>query len=129
MDSEPNMFRLLNNTRISDKMNIVKLAQNLKMLSVNQINAQIKLTEMWKATNLKDYPIKLDKKDINEGQRSTRSNFRGDIVLQGKNDLCHTSFLYDASKNWNNASNVIKESTSLYKAKKEIKKNVSTLPL
>ena len=80
------------------------------------------------STYLKDYPIKMDKKDINEGQRSTRSNYRGDIVLQGKNDLCHTSFLYDASKNWNNAPNVIKESTSLYKAKKEIKKHVSTLP-
>ena len=50
------------------------------------------------STYLKDYPIKMDKKDINEGQRSTRSNYRGDIVLQGKNDLCHTSILYDASK-------------------------------
>ena len=34
------MFRLLNNTRISDKINTVNLAQNLKMLSANQITAQ-----------------------------------------------------------------------------------------
>ena len=40
----------------------VTIANNIKMLSVNQINAQIKLTEMWKASNMKNYPIKLEKK-------------------------------------------------------------------
>ena len=31
------LFRLLNNTRISDKINTVTIANNLKMLSVNQL--------------------------------------------------------------------------------------------
>ena len=55
------LFRLLNNTQICDKINTVTIANNLKMISVNQINAQIKLTEMWKASNMKNYPIKLEK--------------------------------------------------------------------
>ena len=33
----------------------------------------------------------------------TRSTLRGDIVIQGKNEMCNTSFLHDASKNWNTA--------------------------
>ena len=55
--SQNKLFRLLNNTRIKDKIKTKSIAQNLKMLSVNQINAQVKLTEMWKAQNIEDYPI------------------------------------------------------------------------
>ena len=31
------------------------------MLSANQINTQIKLCDMWKANNLENYPIKIEK--------------------------------------------------------------------
>ena len=99
------------------------------MLSVNQINAQVKLTEMWKASNLENYPTKLSKKEINDDNRLTRSTVRGDIVLQGKSDLCNASFILDASKNWNLAPQAIKNSTSISMAKKEIKKFVITLPI
>ena len=92
------------------------------MLSVNQINAQVKLTEMWKASNVQDYPINLVKKVPIKDNMHTRSTIRGDLVLQGKNELCNSSFILDAS-------NTIKESTSIYKAKSEIKKFVFTLPL
>ena len=99
------------------------------MLSANQINAQVKLTEMWKASNVTNYPIKLDKKDPNMANRLTRSTARGDILLQGKSDLCNSSFIFDASKIWNSAPCSIKNSKTIYKAKKEIKKYVCTLPL
>ena len=55
------------------------IAANLKLLSANQINAQVKLTEMWKAFNVTNYPIKLDKKDPNTDNRLIRSTARGDI--------------------------------------------------
>ena len=54
---------------------------------------------------------------------------RGDIVLQGKSDLCNASFILDASKNWNLAPQAIKNSSSISMAKKEIKKFVITLPI
>ena len=38
------------------------------MLSVNQLNAQIKLTEMWKAVKKENYPIKVYKKTIVENE-------------------------------------------------------------
>ena len=123
------LFRLLNNTRISDKISTKSIASNLNMLSVNQINGQIKLTEVWKAANVENYPIKLLKKDLNSVTMSTRAATRGDLVLQGKNELCTTSFLQDSARIWNNAPNDIKDCNSIYKAKKNIKKLVHTLPL
>ena len=123
------LFWLLNNTRIRDKIRTKSIASNLNMLSVNQINAQVKLTEMWKASNLENYPTKLFKKEINYDYRLTRSTIRGDIVLQGKSDLCNASFMLDASKNWNLAPQAIKNSSSISMAKKEIKKFVITLPI
>ena len=48
------------------------LLKNLKMLSVNQINAQIKQTEIWKAVNNENHPISVKKKYINTGQERAK---------------------------------------------------------
>ena len=45
------MVRLLNKVKLSDKQSTISLFKKVNMLSVNQINAQIKLTEIWKAVN------------------------------------------------------------------------------
>ena len=49
------MFRILNNCTLKDKISKKSIASELKMLSVNQINAQVKLTESWKALNVEKY--------------------------------------------------------------------------
>ena len=67
------------------------------MLSANQINAQVKLTEMWKAVHVPNYPIRLEKKDINSATNHTRSLTRGDLILQGKNELCKSSLIHPNS--------------------------------
>jgi hypothetical protein len=46
------MLRTLCKLRIKDKISIESMLSNQNMLSVNQLNAQIKLTEMWKAANI-----------------------------------------------------------------------------
>ena len=84
---------------------------------------------MWKAYKVESYPIKLIKKDLNEETRLTRAIIRGDLLLQGKSELCNASFILDASKNWNHAPHAIKNCISIGVAKKEIKKFVTTLPL
>ena len=38
-----------------------ELLSNLRMLSVNQMNAQIKTTEAWKASQDRAYPLKIGK--------------------------------------------------------------------
>ena len=53
------------------------LLDNQNMLSVNQIAAQIKLTEMWKASNDPQYPIKMKTKERQENAVETRSLTRG----------------------------------------------------
>ena len=123
------LFRTLNNSRISEKISTKSIAQKLNMLTVNQINAQVKLTEIWKALNDPNYPLKPSKKSLDENKVLTRSIIRGDIVIQGKNEMCQTTFLHDASKIWNNAPQNIKKCTSIYKAKKAIKQFATTLPI
>ncbi len=53
------MLRILDGALVSDKKSTKTLLDNQNMLSVNQIAAQIKLTEMWKASNDPQYPLKM----------------------------------------------------------------------
>ena len=45
------LARALNNVKLSDHCTTKSLLANLDMQSVNQLNAQIKITEIWKAVN------------------------------------------------------------------------------
>ena len=59
------MVRMLNNVKLSDKQLTSSLLRRVNMLSVNQINAQIKLTEIWKAVNNVECPLSIIKmKDV-----------------------------------------------------------------
>jgi hypothetical protein len=53
------MLRILDGALVSGRKSTKTLLNNQNMLSVNQIAAQIKLTEMWKAFNDPQYPIKM----------------------------------------------------------------------
>ena len=56
-----NLLRLLNKTGRKDKVSIKSMLDRFQMSSVNQLNAQIKLLEIWKLVNVPDYPLKLKK--------------------------------------------------------------------
>ena len=49
------MARLLNGKTLKDKIPTKTLLENAKLLSVNQINARIKLQEIWKILNIEEY--------------------------------------------------------------------------
>ncbi len=68
------------------------------MLSVNQIAAQIKLTEMWKASNDPQYPIKMKTKERQENAVETRSLTWGDLTEVGRSTKAKKSFTCDAVK-------------------------------
>ena len=56
------------------------------MLSVNQINAQIKLTENWKAVNHVECPLKITKiKDVLSGRKLRSKN-------ESENNLLETGY-------------------------------------
>ncbi len=77
------MLRVLNGAQIVDQKSTKRLLEEQNMLSVNQMAAQIKLTEMWKAVNDPLYPIKMKTQDNRGEGMKTRSGTRGDLTESG----------------------------------------------
>ena len=46
------LLRTLNGTTLKDMISMKALLEKFEMLAVNQLNAQIKLLEMWKSLNV-----------------------------------------------------------------------------
>ena len=97
---------------------------------VNQLNAQMKLCEMWKANNVDNYPTKVHKRSINddESRSTTRSTTKGVLLESGKSTLSQQTFINDATKAWNKAPTSIKNCVSITMAKKAVRVFVKTLP-
>ena len=123
------LMRYLTGCQLKDKVSIRSLLDKLNMVSVNQLNAQVKLLEMWKSLNIEDYPLKLQQQEIREGMATTRAATKGQPCDIGRTQLTQTTCISDAIKMWNAAPCAITESRSLYQAKREIKKYAKTLPV
>ena len=123
------MLRFLNKSRVSDKINTKTILDNLNMLSVNQINAQIKLTETWKALNGANSSLCNIKKKVSDSYRTSRSLSNGDIIEEGYSVKSLCTFQNYSTRLWNKAPSNIKLCSTIYTAKKEIKKFVKTLPV
>ena len=124
------LLRILNGTRISEKINNKLMLVKFKMLSVNQMMAQIKLIEMWKTTHVANYPIQTEQLSPQEDVINTRARSNGLLLKESKvSNLSQRTFLNDAIHIWNQAPIAIKECASLYCAKKAIKTFLVTLPI
>ena len=123
------LMRYLTGCKVKDRVSIRSLLDKLNMVSVNQLNAQIKLLEMWKASNIEDYPLDVQHQEICDGVATTRAAARGKPCDIGRSQLTQTTCISDAIKLWNTAPCAITESKTLYQAKREIKKFVRTLPV
>ena len=98
------------------------MLEELDWLSVNQMSAQTRLMEAWKAINVEDYCMKDTLKVRRKGAYKTRSS--GMIFLDYGDDGQHTGFANPTSRIWNKASNKVKQAESLYQAKKSIREFV-----
>jgi hypothetical protein len=125
------MLRLLDNSTLADKKSTSTLLKNAGMLSVNQLAASIKLTEAWKACNIEDYPIQLEKTHENliHNERIVRPHTNRKWKEDGKSNTARDSFTRSAAKLWNQAPASIKEANSLTLAKKHIKVYCENLPI
>ena len=123
------LTRFLNGNQIKDKISTKTNLSKLNMLSVNQMNAQIKLTQAWKITQLPEYPIKWEMKKTKDDERLTRATLANMVPETARSILSQATFNNDAKKIWNMAPSSIKECTSLYSAKNAIKNFVATLPI
>ena len=90
--------RVLENVFLKDKMSTKTLLTNQVMLSVNQVAAQIKLTDMWKANNVDNFPIKVTKQSTAENARVTRGDTSEKLLEHGMSELVRNSCIGDATK-------------------------------
>ena len=111
-----------------DKINTDKIFKDTKLLSINQINAQIKLQEVWKAQCNKKYPTQWEANPKLVDAR-TRSVQKDELIVVGKGMKLRSTLYSDAASLWNEAPEIIKNCKTLYSAKKEIKKYITTLPI
>ena len=106
------------------------LIKEVNMLSVNRMNAHIKLTEVWKAIHIKNSPLNISLPTVDSNARGSRSTSDGRLqICKGRSMNSQASLLNDSKKVWNAAPKNIRECTSLFVVKKEIKKFVANLPL
>ena len=112
------LLRFLNKSRIVDKVNSEVILDNLNMCSVNQLSAQIKLTETWKAINsTNSNALNSLKMTQMEGQRESRAASSGNLKETGVFNLAKKTFINDSNRVWNNAPLNIKNAKTLYSAK------------
>ena len=78
------------------------------ILSVNQMNAQIKLTEMWKSINIKKYPIKTVLLNSQVDGMNTRSRNVGLLKEEKTTYRSQKTFTNDAIHIWNKIPVTIK---------------------
>ena len=123
------LVRTLENVRIKDKNRTSTMLTKLKMLSVNQNMAKIKLTELWKAINTDNNPLNFRQQQPAANGRETRGVAEGKIIQSKGSTLAKDSFVYDATKIWNDAPDAIKSAKTMYSAKAEIKKFCVSLPM
>ena len=123
------MLRVLDGARISDRKSTKSLLEEQNMLSVNQMAAQIKLTEMWKSSNDPQYPIKMKTRDTQVEGMETRNSTRGDLTEIGGSTRAKKSFTIDAAKVWTKALEKMRTAKTLATAKKAIRAHCKMLPI
>ena len=109
------MLRFLNVSKLKSH-----LLEKFGMLSIIQLNAQLKLEKVWKALNIVNYPIKCFKKPNGPDVISTRAKTSGRLIEPGIKTLATKTCLSDVVRLWNFAPLAITESKTIYSAKKAI---------
>ena len=123
------LLRSLNGTKLKDKVSTKSLLEKFNTQSVNQLNAQVKLLEVWKALNLKDYPLKIPQQTVSSSGASTRAGVKGRPINIGKSNSTRNTSISDSIRIWNLSPSVVADSKTLYQAKNAIKSFTKTLPV
>ena len=69
------------------------MLENTNMMSVNQINAQVKIQEVGKAINMKQYPLIVKRQSINNMKTMTRADTNGWLIETGNSLLSIKTFI------------------------------------
>ena len=100
-----------------------------KYVYTNQFNAQIKITEIWKAYKDEDHPFKIIKTVVKNEERVTRAmTDDGSLKCNAVANVTKNTFINDSKKAWNKSPLDLKNASSLQSAK-AIKKFVKMPPV
>ena len=122
---------MLDRVTLKDHVTAESLLLKYNLPSVNQLAAEIKLTETWKSINIQNYPFKLESNNHgrNDGERNIRSTTTKEWKDISKTKAASISMSRDSAKLWNSAPANITYAPNLYCAKKQIKIYCRTLEL
>ena len=98
------------------------MLEKFNMKSVNQLNASVKLLEVWKSLIIK-------RQETNSDAMSTRADLACRPMEIGFSVLSQKTCVSDAIHLWNKSPKCVTESNLISKVKKEIKNFVKTLPI
>ena len=118
------MLRMLDGVSLKERISSRSLLQKYNLPSVNQLVGEIKLLEAWKATHITSYPFQLEENNPNRqvSDRSVRPNTTKMWKDSAKSKAASESISIDCAKLWNNAPEEIKNASTIFSAKREIKK-------
>ena len=94
-----------------------------------QLNARIKIQEIWKANKIEGYPLKINYQRYNSDAINTRAMTNNKPIEIGGSNLIERTCVSDAIKLWNQAPDNLKNCESLYQLKKLTRSYVKTLPV
>ena len=103
--------RFIHGSNLMDRINTKVIFKETNLLSVNQINAQIKLTEVWKSQNIPSYPIQWPTRKDEIIRMGLKSSNKPELSIKGKSCIQSKTFINDAAKIWNNAPSDIKSAS------------------
>ena len=86
--------RFLNGTNLLDKIPTEDIFKELQIPSVNQVNAQIKLLDVWKSQHSKTYPTKWASRNDIINDRRTRASNENALFFFFFRKLFHRTFFY-----------------------------------
>ena len=121
--------RFVHGSSLMDHINNKLIYKETSLLSVNQINAQIKLTEVWKSLNVQYYPIQWSKRNDVIKRSGLKDSNKPDLVITVSSHIQSQTFINDAARVWNSAPDDIKKCKTIGSAKKLIKSYIQTLPI
>ena len=123
------LLRLLNNTRIKDKISVATMLTKFQLPSVNQLAATIKLQEVWKSQNIEGSPITMDPYNEPAAERGLRQRPNRVFNDSARLKISESSFNIDAARLWNHCPQDIRDATTLAEAKRLIKNFTKKLPI
>ena len=84
---------MITNTKLLDRVSTETLLKQTNMMSVNQINGQIKIQKIWKSRNIPNYSIQVAAELINEIGTTTRAGTSGRLIQSGKSCLAQKGLI------------------------------------